>query len=206
MARRTGRPRWAPPNLEEVRKLAASGLTMDQIADALGTSRTTLFKKKREFADFADAIKKGAAEGIIVATSKLFQMVKGGNLGAVIFYLKSRAGWREHSDGANANIKLNISGRGERMEEEIEAERQEQMKNDPIADGRGAADLSRPDGAGRRAAEAGERASHRDSSRDCSRRCSRWQKWRWIGPKGGSHTDRLAFQMKGSHRADRRSR
>jgi hypothetical protein len=87
-----------------------------------------LFKKKREFADFADAIKKGAAEGIIVASSKLFQMVKGGNLGAVIFYLKSRAGWREHSDGANANIKLNISGRGERMEEEIEAERQEQMK------------------------------------------------------------------------------
>jgi hypothetical protein len=45
--------------------------------------------------DFADAIKRGSAEGEVVATSKLFEKVKAHAPWAVCFFLKNCCGWRE---------------------------------------------------------------------------------------------------------------
>jgi transposase len=79
----------------KVELLAAQGLTHAQIADALGISEDTVTRRKKDTAEFADAIKRGQAKGIGLVTNKLMEQVKSGNTTAIIFYLKCRAGWRE---------------------------------------------------------------------------------------------------------------
>jgi hypothetical protein len=113
--------------LDVIRGLAMQGMTMDEIADALGIHRDTLFKKKRELADFSDALKKGVAEGKIVATSQLFHRVKKGEAWAVIFFLKARCGWRETGDPARVNVNIGTlqakTADAEQREQELEEQR-----------------------------------------------------------------------------------
>ena len=82
-------------DLKQVESLAANGLTQEQIAAALGISESTLTKRKRESADFTDAIKRGKAKGIALVTNKLMESIKGGNMTGMIFFLKTQAGWKE---------------------------------------------------------------------------------------------------------------
>ena len=82
-------------DLKQVESLAANGLTQEQIASALGISESTLTKRKRESADFTDAIKRGKAKGIALVTNKLMESIKGGNMTGMIFFLKTQAGWKE---------------------------------------------------------------------------------------------------------------
>lgn len=87
------------PKLEidykNVEILAGRGLTQAQIALALGISEATLYARKRESEDFADAIKRGRAKAIGVVSGKLQELINEGNLGAIIFYLKAQGGWKE---------------------------------------------------------------------------------------------------------------
>lgn len=85
-------------DLSKVESLAAQGLTEAQIADALGVSRATVTRNKRDNDAFDAAIKRGKAKGIAVVTSKLMEQVKGGNVTAMIFFLKTRGGWSERQD------------------------------------------------------------------------------------------------------------
>lgn len=85
-------------DLAKVESLAAQGLTEEQIADALGVSRTTLNNRRRESEQFEQAIKRGKAKGVAIVTSKLMEQVKGGNVTAMIFFLKTRGGWSERQD------------------------------------------------------------------------------------------------------------
>ena len=85
-------------DLSKVESLAAQGLTEEQIADALGVSRATVTRNKRDNDAFAAAIKSGKAKGIAVVSSKLMEQVKGGNVTAMIFFLKSRAGWNDRPE------------------------------------------------------------------------------------------------------------
>lgn len=82
-------------DLNKVESLAANGLTDEQIASALGISRTTLANRKRENEQFVQAIKRGKAKGIALVTNKLMESIKGGNMTAMIFFLKTQAGWKE---------------------------------------------------------------------------------------------------------------
>lgn len=82
-------------DLKQVEALAANGLTMQQIADSLGISRTTLQMRKAENEQFEQAIKRGKAKGIAIVTNKLMEQIKSGNTTAIIFFLKSQAGWKE---------------------------------------------------------------------------------------------------------------
>ena len=84
-------------DLKQVESLAANGLTDEQIASALGISRTTLASRKRENEQFVQAIKKGKAKGVAVVTNKLMESIKGGNMTGMIFFLKTQAGWKETS-------------------------------------------------------------------------------------------------------------
>lgn len=81
-------------NLAKVEELSSLGLTHEQIADSLGISQTTLYSRKKS-EDFADAIKKGQAKGIAHVTNKLRAQIDEGNITATIFFLKTRAGWKE---------------------------------------------------------------------------------------------------------------
>lgn len=82
-------------DLKQVESLAANGLTDEQIASALGISRTTLSNRKRENEQFVLAIKRGKAKGIALVTNKLMESIKGGNITGMIFFLKTQAGWKE---------------------------------------------------------------------------------------------------------------
>lgn len=67
----------------------------EEIARALGISPRTLYGRKRDFADFAEAIKRGRAKASVFVGGQLMQLIKAGNTAATIFYLKSRCGWKE---------------------------------------------------------------------------------------------------------------
>lgn len=95
--RKPGKPR-IDIDLERVTELARQGLTNEQIAAALGISRTTLQSRKRESEQFAQAIEKGQALGIEAVSNALFQNAVGGNVTAQIFFLKARAKWKDRHD------------------------------------------------------------------------------------------------------------
>lgn len=94
MAKR-GRPKWTPPSIEQVEALAAQGLTLEQIAAALGIHYDTLNERKKELSDFSEALKRGRAKGTAKIANALFQSAVSGNTTAQIFWLKAMAGWKE---------------------------------------------------------------------------------------------------------------
>ena len=65
--------------------------------------------------EFGECIKRGAAEGEALATSKLFEAVKKGQGWAICFFLKSRCGWRDTPGPGGVNV--NIHGGPQRFEE-----------------------------------------------------------------------------------------
>ena len=74
---------------EKVRHLAGLGVPQDDIARILGCAPKTLRKR------FRDELDRGAAEANATVAGSLFLAAKGGNIPAQIFWLKSRARWRE---------------------------------------------------------------------------------------------------------------
>lgn len=96
-------------DLAEVERLASLGLTREQIAAALGASASTVYNRLRDDEEFSEAVKRGEALGIGAVASKLMDQINEGNTTAMIFYLKSRAGWRESSE---IRVEANTSGEG----------------------------------------------------------------------------------------------
>lgn len=125
----TGRPRWIPPDPKKVEGLAAIGLSMDEIAISLGITPRTLYRKKKEFDHFRQAIERGRSRGNNAMANKLWELGMAGNLGAIIFFLKARAGWRDQAD-PNVNVTVNngIPGGAHYSPEAIEARREEAKK------------------------------------------------------------------------------
>jgi hypothetical protein len=117
---RRGRP-TLHIDFEKVEALAARGLTMEQIAAAIGFGTATLYRKKRRYRKLRVAIEKGRAAGISLVANKLFSDAVSGNTTAQIFYLKTRAGWRDQPDLALVN--LNVLGGSEAEREEMEIAR-----------------------------------------------------------------------------------
>ena len=82
-------------DLQKVEHYASLGLTQQQIADALGISRTTLYSRIKESEQFEQAIKKGQAKGIAFVAARLLEKVKERDTASIIFFLKTRGGWTE---------------------------------------------------------------------------------------------------------------
>ena len=123
--RKRGRPAWAPPDLSLVRALATQGMTSERIAETLGIGVSTLYRKKAQLREFREAIKRGAAEGEAVVSSKLFEKAKAGNVVAMIFWLKARAGWRDLPDPREVNVNIGMGGMtAEQREEEMAKQRE----------------------------------------------------------------------------------
>jgi hypothetical protein len=74
---------------EKVRHLAGLGLPQDDIARLLGCAPKTLRKR------FRGELDRGVAEANAMISGSLFAAAKGGNITAQIFWLKTRAHWRE---------------------------------------------------------------------------------------------------------------
>lgn len=83
-------------DISQIAALAGRGLTEQQIADCLGISHDTLARRKRDSAEFSEAIKVGKARGLRQITNSLFKSASAGNVTAQIFYLVNRdpENWR----------------------------------------------------------------------------------------------------------------
>ena len=76
---------------EKVRHLAGIGVRQDDIARIVGCAPKTLRKRCR------DDLDGGVAEANALVSNSLFAAAKGGNVTAQIFWLKTRARWRERA-------------------------------------------------------------------------------------------------------------
>ena len=74
---------------ERVRYLAGVGVPQDEIAKIIGCAAKTLRKR------FRDDLDRGVAEATATVCGFLFAAAKGGSIPAIIFWLKTRAHWRE---------------------------------------------------------------------------------------------------------------
>ena len=82
-------------DVAEVERLAALGLSQAKIARALGVSTDTLERRKKDLLAFRQALERGRAKGEAEAADALRALMLKGDLRAITFYLKSRAGWTE---------------------------------------------------------------------------------------------------------------
>ena len=80
---------------EKVRHLAGLGVRQDDIARIVQCAPKTLRKRCR------DDLDRGIAEANAIVSGCLFAAAKGGNTAAQIFWLKSRARWREREAGGD---------------------------------------------------------------------------------------------------------
>jgi hypothetical protein len=99
-----GRPRVVL-DLEAVRKLATIGLNATQIADRLRIGRRTLLAKAAEDPAVRQALDEGLSDGISFAAGKLWEKIEAGDLGSIVFYLRTRAHWRSAPDTLNVNVR-----------------------------------------------------------------------------------------------------
>lgn len=90
-----------PDEAIEVEKLAEV-LTMEQIADYFGISRDTFHQIIKRQEDVARHYKKGKAKIINEIAQNLVTKARRGDLGAMIFFLKTQAGWREKNEIAHS--------------------------------------------------------------------------------------------------------
>jgi hypothetical protein len=72
-------------------KRAAGLVSAEDVAAIWGMSKTTLYKY------CAKEIEEGKAGTRLFVAGKLLDAIKQGNIAAIIFYLKTQAGWREVS-------------------------------------------------------------------------------------------------------------
>jgi len=93
---------------EKAESLAAQGLTMQQLADALGIGLSTIYDKQDDYPELLESIKTGRAKGIAIITNALFEKAKNGDNVAMIFYLKNRAGWADKVENENRTT-ININ-------------------------------------------------------------------------------------------------
>lgn len=78
----------------EVETLAAV-LSSEQIADYLGMARRTFYDAMERDDDLAARYKRGRARAVGAVAQSLITKARGGNITAMIFYLKTQGGWRE---------------------------------------------------------------------------------------------------------------
>lgn len=82
---------------EQVAQVEALGsvLSIEQIADYLGISKTTFYAIMERQPEVSERYKKGKAKAIGDVAQGLLQQARDGNTTAAMFYLKTQAGWRE---------------------------------------------------------------------------------------------------------------
>ena len=115
-----------------VRQLAIVGLPQDEIATLARCSPKTLRKHFRRELD------EGVAEANALVAGFLFQAAKAGNVAAQIFWLKTRARWKEQrpADAASEVSQSDTAESDEKIIENMKARMrgvEKEDDNDPIA-------------------------------------------------------------------------
>lgn len=74
-------------------RMAKQGMALDSIADRLGVDRKTLSNHMAKMPELRAAYNAGVADLVDLASGKLRSMVEAGDLGAVIFTLRTKGGF-----------------------------------------------------------------------------------------------------------------
>lgn len=85
-------------NYDYVEQLAAQGCSQEQIGQSMGYSGSFIANRKKEDDQLKAALEQGQAKGIVKVTNALFTKATNGDLGAMCFYLKNKAGWKDRFD------------------------------------------------------------------------------------------------------------
>jgi hypothetical protein len=103
-----GRPKtvFTDEQLIELKDISRN-MTIAQIADYFGMGERTFYEVKAQNPAVAAAYKKGKATGIKDATGLLWTKMREGDTTAIIFYLKTQAGWStEHKNDNKIKLKF----------------------------------------------------------------------------------------------------
>lgn len=84
-----------PEILQRVETYAGLGLSQDDIGLILDITGRSIRNYKQIMPELDSAYKKGQAVHKSRVTSKLWEQINANNLTAIIFYLKTKCGWRE---------------------------------------------------------------------------------------------------------------
>lgn len=90
----------------------ASVLSTEQIADYFGIGRTTFYQIMERQDDVSVRYKRGRAKAVGTVAKGLLQKAQSGDNVAMMFYLKTQAGWRENNEQSNVQSEpqaLNIT-------------------------------------------------------------------------------------------------
>lgn len=123
--------------LKKAEDLAARGVSQANIAYACGMCEATLYNRIKDDPEFRAALKKGRARAEDAAAGKLWELIEQGSPAAIIFYLKSRCGWKE---GSEVDIKADVSGNVQvngqlaLKLDEMSIEQLQELANDPALD------------------------------------------------------------------------
>jgi hypothetical protein len=109
-ARAGGRPKTklTDEQIKQVEQLAPL-LNQEQLCDFLGIPSRTFREILNRDEQVSAAYKKGAAQAIGTVAQALIRQATDGNVTAQIFFLKTRAGWREQAPEASEAQPININ-------------------------------------------------------------------------------------------------
>ena len=91
--------------IKEVEIMAGNGLTQQQIYRYYGIGHNYWNKLKKENKELRRAFHKGKSKTILAVSGRLMDKIMCNDLRAIIFYLKTQAGWREKT---TINVKGNV--------------------------------------------------------------------------------------------------
>lgn len=92
-------------DIDQVAELAGRGLSQAEICLVIGVSEGTLYSRKRESEVFEEAIKRGRAVAADAVANKLYEMATKGDLGAIVWWEKTRRGL---SDKVQQHITIDV--------------------------------------------------------------------------------------------------
>lgn len=79
-------------DIDRVAELAGRGLSQAEICLMIGISESTLYRRKTDLEVLTEAIKRGRAVAADEVSNKLYEMAIGGDLGAIVWWEKTRRG------------------------------------------------------------------------------------------------------------------
>lgn len=92
---------------DQVERLAAQGLGIMDICRSIGVGWDTFNKNRKHKKEISEALARGQAAGMNIATSALMNQIHEGNFQAIQFYLKNRSP-DEWSDRQEVQHNLNL--------------------------------------------------------------------------------------------------
>lgn len=97
MAKNGTSPTFDPTDeqIEEIAALAGLGLTKYLLQNYFEVSSGVWLNAEKRNPKLKKAFNRGQAKTIAFASKKLYELIQKGNLNAIMFYLKTRAGWSE---------------------------------------------------------------------------------------------------------------